>query len=154
MVLSHWDSLSQSSSSLSLWPCYNLPMGTLYGCPSSTVPSHSWVNYLSHSYGFGWQPLRDPHGSSFWVACSSFPPFQTSPHPPKGHISPYLKVTHSPCYSKIFFHMARSIPTGLSNDVLPISMLHNFFWVSHSIPMKITDLGLTSLSHSTIFSIG
>ena len=30
--------------------------------------------------------------------------------------------------------MARSTPTGLSNDALSISMLHNFFWVSHNRP--------------------
>ena len=91
MVLSPWDSLlSQPSNSLSLWPCSSLPTGSLYGCPSSTVPSHSWVNYLLHSYGFGCQPLRDPRGSSFRVACSS-PPFQTFPDPRTGHIAPYLR---------------------------------------------------------------
>ena len=148
----HWDSpLSQPSSSLSLWPHSNLPTGSLYGCPSSTVPLHSRVNYLLHSYGFGCQPLGDPHGSSFLETCSSSLPFQTSPCPSYGSHCPLPKgnAQSMPFYN-IFFCMARSTPTGLSNEVLPISMPS---WVRHSIPMKITDLGLTSLSHSTLFSI-
>ena len=129
----------------------------MYGCLSSALPLHSWVNYLLHSNGFGCQPLGDPHGSSFRVVCSSSPPFQTSlclPPPYRSHCPlPKGNAQSMPFYN-IFCRMSRSSPTGLSKDVLPISILHNFFWVSHSIPMKITDLGLTSLSYSKIFSIG
>ena len=72
------------------------------------------------------------------------------PHPFK--LLPVLQCpltkgnTQSMPFYNIFFRMPRSTPTVLLDDVLRISMLHNFFWVSHSIPMIITDLGLTSLS--------
>ena len=94
-----------------------------------------------------------------WVVLSGsvflLPTLSNLSPPPYGSHCPLPKgnAQSMPFYN-IFFRIARSTPTGLSNDVLPISMLHNFFWVSNSIPMKITGLGLTSVSHSTIFSIG
>ena len=102
--------------------------------------------WLPTTRGHTWVVLS---GSMFLLSTlSNLPPPYGSHRPlPKGN------AQSMPSYN-IFFHMARSTPAGLSNDVLPISMLNNFFWVSHSIPMKIADLGLTSLSHSTIFSIG
>ena len=99
-------------------------------------------------------PTRGPTWVVLSVSVFLLTPSNLFPSPYGSHCSlPKGNAQSIPFYN-IYFRMARSTPTGLSNDVLPISMLRNFFWVSHSIPMKITDLGLTSLSHSAIFSIG
>ena len=96
-----------------------------------------------------------PSGSVFLLpTLSNLPPTLSNLPPYGSHCPPPKGNPQSMPFYNIFFHMARSIPTGISSDLLTISMLHNFFWVSHPIPMKITNLGLTSLFHSTIFSIG